>query len=121
PGIGVDVAKTDGSGYTGQKIIGIPTRTSAELEKTSPPGTGEQLPVKGDIVLLQGPEGMLALPLGMIKHMTFKGEPRRMVAEEEFRNLLTMKLEWPGGRAGKSVDVGMAYLQKGVRWIPGYK
>ena len=40
---------------------------------------------------------------------------------EEFRNLLTLKLDWQGAKPGRTAQVGMMYVQKGVRWIPGYK
>jgi hypothetical protein len=40
---------------------------------------------------------------------------------EEQRNRLTMKLEWPNGRPGARAQVGLFYVQKGIRWIPGYR
>ena len=42
-------------------------------------------------------------------------------ASEEFRNLLYLKLDWGKTKPAKSANVGLFYLQKGVRWIPSYK
>src|ERR1019366_4009215 len=42
-------------------------------------------------------------------------------ANEEFRSLLTLKLDWAKAKPAKAANVGLFYLQKGVRWIPGYK
>ena len=121
-GVVIDIAKNDGSGYRGMEILGIPERTSEELEATSVPGSGEQLGQKGQVVLLKSTEeGILTLPLNQIKHVSFKGAIKRTVSQEEFRNLLTLHLNWPGGRKAAAAPVGMAYLQKGIRWIPGYR
>src|ERR1019366_5559563 len=42
-------------------------------------------------------------------------------ANEEFRSLLTLKLDWAKAKPAKTANVGLFYLQKGVRWIPSYK
>jgi hypothetical protein len=53
--------------------------------------------------------------------VTFKGDPARSCATEEFRDVLTLRLDWRGGEPGKDAEVGLLYLQKGMRWIPNYK
>ncbi len=102
-------------------IVGVPVRTSKELEDTSPPNSPEALPQKGNVVLLKRAAGTTVVSFARIQSVTFKDEPRSMSANEEFRNLLTLKLDWPGGKAGKTADVGLFYLQRGLRWIPSYK
>jgi hypothetical protein len=102
-------------------IIGIPRRSSQELEATSAPNSGEKLPQKGDVIILKTSEGTKVLPLDRIQDVTFKNDPKPTVGEEEFRNLLTLKLDWAGRSAAKSADVGLVYLQRGLRWIPSYK
>jgi hypothetical protein len=119
PGASISVVEEKAS-YDAQ-IVGIPARTSQELEATNPPNTGEALPVKGDVILLKTGKGVSVIPVARIQTVTFKGPYKRTLSQEEFRNLLTLKLEWPGGRPAKTADVGMMYLQKGVRWIPGYR
>lgn len=103
-------------------IVGVPARSSSEQESTNPPGTGDALPVKGNIVLLKTAEGVKAVDMGRIADVTFRNPPRGMQGTEEFRHLLTLDLDWSAKPAvPKDVEVGMVYLQKGLRWIPSYK
>jgi len=102
-------------------IVGVPARSGEELEATSPPNTGERLPQKGNIVLIRTGQGVKAVPLDQIQDVTFLVNPRAKLAQEEFRNLLTLKLNWGGAKPAGKADVGMLYLQKGIRWIPHYK
>jgi hypothetical protein len=102
-------------------IVGIPRRSSQELEATSVPNAGEKLPQKGDVIVLKTGDGTKVLPLDRIQDVTFKQEPRPTVGEEEFRNLLTLKLDWAGRNPARTADVGLVYLQRGLRWIPSYK
>jgi len=102
-------------------ILGIPTRTSEELSRTSPPGTEERLPQKGGIVLLRTTEGTRAVPIANIDEVTFLDGPAPDVAAEEFRNLLTLQFDWAGRKAPETAAVGMMYVQRGIRWIPNYR
>lgn len=106
--------------YTG-KIMGIPTRSSKEIEQTSPPNSGDSLPVEGNILLLKTQLGVAAIPMDKIVDVTFKNGYQPKYSEEEFRNMLTMKLNWQGGAPAKTARVGLLYLQKGIQWIPAYK
>jgi hypothetical protein len=102
-------------------ILGIPTRTSEELSRTSPPGTEERPPQKGGIVLLKTADGTRAVPIANIDQVTFLDGPAPGVAAEEFRNLLTLQFDWAGRKPPEAADVGMMYLQRGIRWIPNYR
>ena len=102
-------------------IVGFPTRSSAELRATSPPDVGERLPETGNLVLLKTAEGTKAMSLDRIQDVTFTRAQRSMVAREEFRQLLTLQLDWGAEPPARSVNLGLLYLQKGVRWIPSYK
>lgn len=102
-------------------IAGVPARSAEEEAATSPPNTGEKLPEKGSLVLLRTAEGLRAIALDRIQEVTFKRAHKPAVANEEFRSLLTLRLDWGQARAAKSARVGLFYLQRGVRWIPGYK
>jgi hypothetical protein len=119
-GAEVTITTTDNQKFEAT-IIGVPQRSGEELERTSPPNTGPRLPEKGNIILLRTATGTLAMPIDQVKNVTFRGEPKPALGTEEFRNLLALKLEWPGGRPAPSADVGMMYLQKGLRWIPAYR
>jgi hypothetical protein len=86
--------------------------------------SGSESSVRGDggrIILLQTHEGVKALPIERIRDFAFKDSPRRAVRQEEYRNLLTLKLDWGGKAPAANARVGLVYLQKGLRWIPNYK
>jgi len=102
-------------------IVSVPTQSAAELESTSPPNTGEKLPVKSGLVLLKTDAGTKVVPLDRIADITFKADHQPKASQDEFRNLLTLKLHWPDNQPQKEADVGLLYVQKGVRWIPNYK
>lgn len=101
-------------------IVGIPARSGAELAATSPPNSPEMLPQKGTLVLLKTDDGVRAVRMDLIRDVTVKGEMKAKVAQEEFRNLLTLKIGW-SAKPQANADVGMMYLQRGIRWIPSYK
>lgn len=100
-------------------ILAVPERTSDELGKVAPPGTGPQLPVKGGIIMLKTADGTKVVQLDRIAEVTFKGKAKPTASHVEFRNLLRLKLA--GAPKGQPVDVNMMYVQKGMRWIPSYK
>jgi len=102
-------------------IESIPTQSGEEIEATSPPNTGERLPIEGNIVMLKTDIGQKAVSFDRIIDVTFMKPPATRLAREEFRNLLTLKLDWNGKQRENQADVGMLYLQKGIRWIPSYK
>jgi hypothetical protein len=102
-------------------IVSVPARSVEELTATSPPNTGDRLPMKGNLILLKTAGGTRAVPIERIQDVTFKGAHKAGGADEEFRNLLTLKLDWEKSAPAKSAKVGLFYLQRGVRWIPSYK
>lgn len=103
------------------QIVGTPVRSSEEIETTLPPNSGEHLPEFGDCVLLKTALGVAPVPLQNIEYVTFKSGFQSKLSNEEFRNLLRLKLDWAGKSASKDAEVGMAYLQQGMRWIPEYR
>ncbi len=102
-------------------IAGVTERSSAELEASAPPGSGELLPQKGEVVLLRTAGGVKALTFTRIQDVTFKTPPKSAWSNVEFRNLLTLQLDWAGRAPARSVEMGLMYLQRGIRWIPSYK
>jgi hypothetical protein len=102
-------------------ILGVPSQSGEEQEAISPPNSGQKLPVKGSVVLLKlADAGVKVVGFDRIADVTFVGDHKEKVAQEEFRNLLTLKLDWDV-RPQKEAEVGLLYLQRGVRWIPNYK
>ena len=103
-------------------IVKLLTRSAEELDATELPTGAEALPVKGNVLLLKTADGTKAVPIEQVTDVKFVGKYATKVSEVEVRNLLTLKLDW-GGRDGapKSAQVGMAYVQKGIRWMPSYR
>jgi hypothetical protein len=102
-------------------IVGIPTRSTEELSSADPPGSPEKLPQRGDIVLLKFEGGIKAVPISRIQEVTFVDEPRLQLAGEQFRDMMTLKLDWSRHKPEREADVGMVYVQRGIRWIPNYR
>jgi hypothetical protein len=102
-------------------IVGIPTRSTEELGSADPPGSPERLPQRGDIVLLKFEGGVKAVPISRIQEVTFLDEPRLQVAGEQFRDIMTLKLDWGRRKPQENAEVGMVYVQRGIRWIPNYR
>ena len=119
--IGAEAIIAEGTNRYVATIVSIPERSAEELAAISPPNTAETLPQKGNLILLKTAEGLKAVAIDRISDVTFKGEYKSTAASEEFRNLLTLKLDWGNARPAKSVNMGLFYLQKGLRWIPNYK
>lgn len=120
PGAAVDLVDVDGKSVSG-RIKGLPARPVDELLAMEGTLDRDLLPAKGAVVLLETSQGVLALPLERVRSVSFKGSPAAKYANESFRNLLTLGFVWPEGRPRREIEVGMAYVQKGLRWIPSYK
>ena len=103
-------------------ILSIPTRTAEELERTTGPGANEStlLPQESPCVLLQTDAGQQLVPPSRLERLTFVDAPETTFESTEVRNLLTMNLDLPAA-APQQTEVGMTYLQKGIRWIPQYR
>jgi hypothetical protein len=102
-------------------LLGIPQRSATEVEASLPPGSGLRLPEKGSVVLLKTAEGTKVLPLDRIQDLTLRGQPQKTLATDELRTSLTLTLDWSGRTPAPEARVGLAYLQKGLRWIPSYR
>ncbi|MFP4356472.1 MAG: hypothetical protein ACLFUJ_15265 [Phycisphaerae bacterium] len=99
------------------KILRLLHRTVEEQERNAPPNSGPKTTQYSAIVMLQTSRGTKALPMDRILSLTVLGEPASELENETFRNTLTMKL----AGADKTAQVGLMYVQKGLRWIPNYK
>ncbi|HEY3269427.1 MAG TPA: hypothetical protein VGM37_21140 [Armatimonadota bacterium] len=119
PGAEVTVTETGGAKYEA-RIVGIPFRSPEELQAADPAKPGLLLPVKAGIVLLKTESGEMAVPLDHIQAVTFKGEHKPALADDQVRNRLVLRLDW-SGQPAREANIGMMYVQKGLRWIPGYR
>jgi hypothetical protein len=80
---------------------------------------GEAMPSASEIVLLRTGEGVKALPIDRVYTVTLLGDPETEVESTTTRNILTLMLE--NAPADGRAEVGMTYLQNGLRWIPNYR
>ncbi|MDP7162029.1 MAG: hypothetical protein QF792_00865, partial [Phycisphaerae bacterium] len=119
--VGAKVIITEGGKKYSAKIIAVPTRSSKELRATGAPNSAPRLPQEGSVILLEIEDGVKVVKLARISDVTFVSEYKTRRAKQEFRNVLSLGLTWKDGKSAKTADVGMMYLQKGLRWIPGYK
>jgi len=127
PGADVFLTEHDGKSYAAT-IIGLPKwNPETHRDGATPPPVdsgGQAAPPRGrggDIVLLRVPEGTKALPLDRVREVVFRGDMQPEMPVEESRRLMTLKLAWDTAAPGPAAQVGMLYLQKGVRWIPEYR
>ncbi|HML75282.1 MAG TPA: hypothetical protein PKB02_12400 [Anaerohalosphaeraceae bacterium] len=73
------------------------------------------------IVLLKAAEGIRALPINQIQTVTFLDEVNDTVRRKQKKDTLTLQLDWKGREPESRAAVGMAYVQRGIRWIPSYR
>lgn len=111
-------SKEDQSSYEAV-ILGYAERSAAELEQTNPPESGEVLPQIGELILLKTDKGIKALSVKRILDVTFLDGAEAKVSDEEMREILTLRLE--GAPKNGRAEVGLVYLQRGLRWIPSYR
>lgn len=120
--IGADLLITEGGKQPYQAtVVKLLVRTPEELEATLPPGFGDRTAIKSNLLLLKTLDGTRAVPIEHLTDVKFVGKYETKITDEENRNLLTMRLDWAGQQPGKTAEVGMAYVQKGIRWIPNYR
>ncbi len=65
--------------------------------------------------------GVRVVNLDQIQEVTFDRDCKPAGIEEEFRNFLTLNLNWNHATPRKSAKVGLFYVQKGFRGIASYK
>ena len=92
--VGSRVMIRDDEGTYAATVVGIPERSSRELAATAVSGSAEQLSQSSDLVLLRTSEGTKVVAINRIIDVTFVDEPATSVASEEFRNVLTLDLDW---------------------------
>jgi hypothetical protein len=102
-------------------IFAIPSRSLQELSRNNPPSESLALSQPGNIVLLKFEGGIKAVQIDNIREITFLDEPKPTLAQEEFRNVMTLKLDWGRREPAQMANVGMVYVQRGIRWIPNYR
>ena len=102
-------------------ILSVPAQSGEEQEALDPSQSGEMVSVKGNVVMLETETGVRVVAIDRILGISFTDSYDGLLSREEFRGTLTLGLDWSGGRPRQDADVGLLYLQRGIRWIPNYK
>ncbi len=120
PGTAVDLVDVDGKTISG-RIRGLPSRPVDEQQATDGASDLDLVATKGSVVLIEMEQGVLALPLERVRSVNFRDAPAAKYPSDSIRSLLTLSFAWPENRPRGEIEVGMAYVQKGLRWIPSYR
>jgi hypothetical protein len=120
PGAAVELVDVDGKTISG-RIKDLPSRRAEGLRDMEGAPERDLVPSRSGMVLLESSQGVLALPLERIRSVLFRDDPADKYPIDSYRSLLTLTLAWPDAGSRRQVEVGMAYLQKGLRWIPSYR
>ena len=99
-------------------ILGIPQRSSDELATTGLPNAAPRTPEKGSIILVQTGDGVKAVLVENIQDVTFKTAPRSRLSHEEFRNLLTLKLDWGSRKPTSTAQVASSTCRRPSAGFP---
>lgn len=82
------------------------------------PGNGGFLS-EGFTVLIRTEEGLFPIPVAQISSISLPPNGKTRLTDTVQRNELALDLT--GAPSGQPVEVGLMYLQRGIRWIPNYK
>jgi len=95
---GAQVVIREGNESYPATIVGFLERSAAEVAATSAAEVDEPAPQKSNLLLLKTAEGTKAVAMERITDLKFLGEYRTKLTQEEYRNRLTMHLEFDDGR-----------------------
>jgi hypothetical protein len=72
-------------------------------------------------VAIRTEDGARTVPLHAVEGVLLPADAKTEVRSEEEKDAFTLHLDWPGGKPEAETEIGMGYLQKGLRWIPSYR
>ena len=136
PGARVRIEQLDGKRYSAE-IVGLQDAESQQdfdaralrsVERYSGDAYASMLAANlyrayasATLVMLRTKQGVRVVPLHLIKTFTFKGDYKRTLPTTSKRTLLKLQLTWEDETPRREAVVGMAYLQRGIRWVPEYR
>jgi hypothetical protein len=118
-GAAVVVTEIEGPTYEA-KIVRVPAARREDFPAAAGSDAVRAADNAAGVVLLETEGGTKVVRLDRIRDIRFTGRYRTTVAEERARDLMTLRLDW-GGTRQDAAEVGLVYLQKGLRWIPSYR
>jgi hypothetical protein len=78
-------------------------------------GNGSDSPT----IALNTETGVMFFPMGSIRNLEILGKPNFSKPKKSKETLLKIKVD--GVKNGKDVNLGIAALERGIRWIPAYR
>ncbi len=105
--------------FTGT-IVAVPTRLRGEGELDQE--VEEIVTEVGQVVMLETEDGYRVIPVSSVQEVIFLDRPADKLAAGTEQHVLTMQVQAEGeSTLGQQVRAGMAYVQRGIRWIPNYR
>ncbi len=71
------------------------------------------------IIALKTENGTIMFPVGSIRNIEIVGQPKMEKTRAVKENRLMMKVD--GMKDGEKMNLGIAALERGIRWIPAYR
>lgn len=71
------------------------------------------------IIALKTESGIILFPANSIRNIEIIGQPKMEKPKLTKENRLSLKVE--GARDGQNINLGIAALERGIRWIPAYR
>jgi hypothetical protein len=71
------------------------------------------------VIALKTETGVMLFPVGAIRNIEIVGQPKMEKPKISKENRLALKVE--GANEGENITLGIAALERGIRWIPAYR
>lgn len=86
----------------------------------NPGRTGEDVYSPDNLTIaLKTETSTILFPIGSIRNIEIVGQPKMEKTKISKENRLMMKVE--GANDGQNINLGIAALERGIRWIPAYR
>jgi hypothetical protein len=71
------------------------------------------------VIALKTENGIMLFPFGSIRNIEILGQPKMEKPKISKENRLSVKVD--GAKEGEKINLGIAALERGIRWIPAYR
>lgn len=120
--IGKEVGVTDADGETVQGVLKDMLENEPSISSAgAPEAAAASWTPQSSLVLIQTEAGLKALPFSRVRDAMFLSEPSLNGRRTETRGRLTFAFDTDGAQLPAEAVVSVSYVQKGIRWIPGYR
>ena len=85
----------------------------------APPEPGRVIPTGNLTIALNSETGIILFPVGSLRNIEIIGQPKMDKTTVSKENRLMMNVT--GAKNGQDVNLGIAALERGIRWIPAYR